>query len=44
MVVLVDAGMEPGDYVLQVTHFLGELAADGADAVDFRKDCLKLVE
>ena len=44
VVVLLDAGVESGDNVFEVTYFLGELTADGADAVDLGEDCLQLVE
>ena len=41
---VVNTGMEAGDLVFKVLYFEGKLAANGLDAVDFREDCLKVVE
>ncbi len=42
--VVLDSGVEAFDIVFEVAHFEGKLAADCLDAVDLRKDCLKLIE
>lgn len=42
--VVFDTGVQAGQIVFKILHFEGQLTTDGFDAVDFGKNCLKLVE